>query len=388
MLAMFARRLELPSRSFFLFGPRGTGKTTWLGLKIPDGEWFDLLRTQRLLDLMRTPDLFRQRVESLKEGSWVVVDEIQRMPELLNEIHSLMNQYPGKYLFAITGSSARKLKRGGINLLAGRAVNRQFFPLTGYELDYGFEIDDLLRFGTLPVVAAETTPEGRIDLLEAYVANYVREEIQQEAAVKNLDSFARFLEIAGIMNAQVTNISGIARDAAVARPTVQGYFQVLIDTLIGVWLPAWQPRMKIKEVSHPKFYFFDPGVVRGVGRRLREPLGEDERGWLLETVVLHELRSWIEMANAGGQLFYWRTPSGAEVDFVWVRGSLTYGIEVKAARRWKPEFGRALREMHDAGLIARCFGVYGGSERLQDGPVCVLPIKEFMRDLAEGQILS
>jgi len=237
-------------------------------------------------------------------------------------------------------------------------------------------------------VAAETTPEGRIDLLEAYVAKDVREEIQQEAAVKNLDSFARFLEISGIMNAQVTNIAGIARDAAVARPTVQGYFQVLIDTLIGVWLPSWRPRMKIKEVSHSKFYFFDPGVVRGVGRRLREPLGEDERGWLLETVVLHELRSWIEMANAGGELFYWRTPSGTEVDFVWVRGSLTLGIEVKATRRWKPEFGRALREMHDAGSIAGCLGVYYGSERLQDGPVCVLPIKEFTRDLAEGRVFS
>jgi predicted AAA+ superfamily ATPase len=146
--------------------------------------------------------------------------------------------------------------------------------------------------------------------------------------------------------------------------------------------------MKIKEVSHPKFYFFDPGVVRGMGRRLREPLGDDERGRLLETVVLHELRSWIEMASWGGQLFCWKTPSGAEVDFVWVRGSRTVGIEVKAARKWKPEFARVLRELHDAGLLSRCFGVYGGPERLQDGPVCVLPIKEFMRDLAGGKVLS
>ena len=186
MLTMFPRCLDIPSRSFFLFGPRGTGKTTWLGLKLPDAEWFDLLGTKKLLGLMRDPDLFRRRVEALKEGSWIVLDEIQRMPELLNEIHAIMNRLPGKYRFAITGSSARKLKRGHVNLLAGRAVNRQFFPLVGDELGYEFEIDDLLRFGTLPAVAAQDAVADRIDLLEAYVANYVREEIQQEAAVKNL----------------------------------------------------------------------------------------------------------------------------------------------------------------------------------------------------------
>lgn len=387
MLTMFPRCLDIPSRSFFLFGPRGTGKTTWLGLKLPDAEWFDLLGTKKLLGLMRDPDLFRRRVEALKEGSWIVLDEIQRMPELLNEIHAIMNRLPGKYRFAITGSSARKLKRGHVNLLAGRAVNRQFFPLVGDELGYEFEIDDLLRFGTLPAVAAQDAVADRIDLLEAYVANYVREEIQQEAAVKNLDSFARFLEIAGIMNAQMANVAAIARDAAVARPTVQGYFQVLIDTLIGTWLPAWQPRAKVKEVKHPKFYFFDPGVVRGVTGKLRETPAGDERGWLLETSVLNELRAWIQIMNWGGKLFYWRTPSGGEIDFVWVRDRHAVGIEVKASTRWRPEFSRVLRELKELGSIQKCFGVYCGPERLQDGPVSVLPLKEFMIALARGQII-
>ncbi|MCK4305073.1 MAG: DUF4143 domain-containing protein [Candidatus Eisenbacteria sp.] len=173
-----------------------------------------------------------------------------------------------------------------------------------------------------------------------------------------------------------------------ARPAVQGYFQVLIDTLIGDWLPAWQPRVKVKEVKHPKFHFFDPGVVRGVAGKLREPLTNDERGRLLETVVLHELRAWIQIANCGGRLSYWRTPSGAEIDFVWVRNRQTVGIEVKASKRWKPEFGRVLRELKDVGSVQKCFAVYCGQERLQDGPVLVLPIKEFMGDLARGRIVA
>jgi predicted AAA+ superfamily ATPase len=215
----------------------------------------------------------------------------------------------------------------------------------------------------------------------------VQEEIQQEAAVKNLDSFVRFLEVAGIMNGQAVNVARIARDTAVARPTVQGYFQVLVDTLLGSWLPAWQPRAKVKESGHPKFYFFDPGVVRGVCGRLGEPLRDDERGWLLETVVLHELRSWIEFGNTGGQLFHWRTPSGTEVDFVWTRGDHAVGVEVKASARWKPEFARPLRELHEARVLSACFAVYGGRERLQDGPVSVLPLREFMRELAGGLVL-
>jgi predicted AAA+ superfamily ATPase len=226
-----------------------------------------------------------------------------------------------------------------------------------------------------------------VDILDAYTANYLREEIQQEAAVKNLDSFSRFLQIAGIMNAQVTNVAGIARDAAVSRPTVQGYFEVLIDTLVGVWLPAWQPRAKVKEARHPKFYFFDPGVVRAIAGRTRDPLGTEERGGLLETLVLHELRAWMNVANCGGELSYWRTPSGTEVDFIWSRGSRAVAIEVKSGNSWRPHYARGLRALTEAGKAARCFAVYGGRERLKDGGVSVLPVVDFMRELTAGSIL-
>jgi predicted AAA+ superfamily ATPase len=299
-----------------------------------------------------------------------------------------MNEHPGKYRFALTGSSARKLKRSGVKLLAGRTINRKFFPLTGVEMSFDLDADDLLRHGCLPVVRMERSASARVDILDAYVVNYLREEIQQEAVVKNLDSFSRFLEVAGIMNGQVANVAGISRDSAVSRPTVQGYFQALVDTLVGIWLPAWQPRARVKEASHPKFYFFDPGVVRAIGGRSREPLGQEERGSLLETLVLHELRVWINSSNCGGSLSYWRTPSGTEVDFIWSRGARAVAIEVKSGKAWRPEYARGLKALADSKKISKCFAVYGGKERLKDGPIAVLPVVDFMRDLVRGSILQ
>jgi predicted AAA+ superfamily ATPase len=173
MLTMYTRLLALPKHSFFLFGPRGTGKTTWLKTVLKEARWFDLLRSSELLKLMRNPGQFRLEVEALAGGSWVVVDEIQKWPLLLNEIHSLIADYPHKYQFALSGSSARKLKRLDSNLLAGRVINRKFFPLTGAELNYDFDPDNLLKYGTLPKVCAD--PENRVDILEAYVVNYINE---------------------------------------------------------------------------------------------------------------------------------------------------------------------------------------------------------------------
>lgn len=348
--------------------------------------WFDLLRSADLLKLMRNPDQFRFEVEALEKGSWIVVDEIQKWPPLLNEIHSLIADYGDKYRFALSGSSARKLKRIDANLLAGRVINRKFFPLTGDELNYCFHTDDLLKYGALPKVCADQ--ENRVDILEAYVANYLKEEIQQEALVQNLASFSRFLEVAAIMNGQVVNVSNIARDAGVARPTVQRYFETLMDTLIGFWLPAWKPRAKVKEVSHPKFYFFDPGVVRAIQNRLREPLESAERGALLETLVLHEIRSWMNISGSGGELYYWRTPNQTEIDFVWMRGKKAIGFEVKAATVWKKEYSSVLNQRFQEKLLQKCFGIYLGDARLKDHEVHVLPLKEFMRDIALGKILN
>jgi predicted AAA+ superfamily ATPase len=388
MTATYTRHLPLPERSFFLFGPRGTGKTTWLRQELPSARWYDLIRDREVLRLTRDTAVFAQEVQTLPRGSWVVIDEVQRLPALLNEIQDLIARHGHRVHFALTGSSARRLKREQANLLAMRLVNRQFFPLTAAELGGDFVVESALRFGTLPAVTTARTNAERTDLLEAYAANYLTQEIRAEALVRRLDSFTRFLDVAALANGQVTSLAGIARDAAVARPTVQGYFEVLTDTLIGTFLPAWRTRAKVKEVAHPKFYFFDPGVVRALTGRLHEPLHESERGALLETFVLGELRAWLNLSVTGGRLAFWRTPSGSEIDFVWSRGSRAVGIEVKASERWRSGDGRALQDLLAKRVIQRGFGVYLGNSALRDGSVDVLPLKSFLAKLNDGAVLG
>ena len=383
---MYARDLTLPRESFFLFGPRGTGKSTWLREQLPAALWFDLLRMPLVLELTRRPDTFRSRVEALPSGGWVVVDEVQRMPALLDEVHALVAERGKKYRFALSGSSARKLRRLDVNLLAGRAITRLFFPLTAAELGFQFGLDDLLTTGCLPMV--RTDPSMAVDVLDAYVGTYLREEIQQEALTRDVGAFARFLDVAALCNGQVVNVAGVARDAGVARPTVARYFEILVDTLIGTWLPAWRPRARIKETQHPKFFLFDPGVARALAGRIREPLEGSEKGALFETLVLHELRAAVNIQNLGGTFSYWRTQTGGEVDFVWQRGDRRVGIEVKAGKTWRREFGQSLAELRDAGKLTATFAVYGGTERLRDRGIVVLPFVEFARELTQGRVLA
>lgn len=388
MLAMFTRLLPLPTRSFLLLGPRGAGKTTWLRQLLPRAHWYNLLLDRELLRLMREPGVFRREIEALPSGSWVVVDEVQKLPALLNDVHDALASAPRRWRFALTGSSARRLRRGDANLLAGRVISRQMYPLTVTELKSKPGIDDLLRFGGLPLVRTERVLATRVDLLEAYIETYLTQEIRAEALVRSLESFTRFLEVAALANGQVTNVTSLARDSAVARPTVQGYFEVLTDTLIGAWLRAWRPRAKVKEVAHPKFYLFDCGVVRALSHRLREPLEGAERGALLETLVFHELRAHIAYSNCGGSLSYYRTPSGTEVDFVWTRGKYSVGIEVKASPKWRLEYGRGLRVLHEQKILTACYAVYSGDTPQQDGPVRVLPLHAFLQELSAGGILA
>jgi predicted AAA+ superfamily ATPase len=387
MLAMFTRTLALPSRSFLLLGPRGTGKTTWLRQALPQALWYNLLLDRELLRLMRDPGLFRREIAALPAGSWVVVDEVQKLPTLLNDVHDVLTTAPRRWRFALTGSSARRLRRGEANLLAGRVIGRSLYPLTAAELPSLPPADDLLRFGGLPLIRAERATAGRIDLLEAYVSTYLTQEIRAEALVRSLESFTRFLEVAALANGQVTNVTSLARDSGVARPTVQGYFDVLVDTLIGAWLPAWRPRAKVKEAAHPKFYLFDCGVVRALSGRLREPLDGAERGTLLETLIFHELRAHVSYSSCGGTLSYYRTPHGTEVDFIWTRGRHRIGIEVKASPRWRTEYGSALRELREGKVLTACHAVYLGDTPQQDGAVRVLPLPAFLRDLSRGRIL-
>lgn len=386
LLAMYARLLPTPEHSFFLFGPRGTGKTTWMKQRFDGALWFDLLDQRLYFDLLRDPGIFRAQVLARQPATWVVVDEVQKLPALLDEVHRLTSERGSDYKFALSGSSARKLKRGGANLLAGRAINRKFFPLVAEEIKYEFELDDVLRFGMLPKVRSE--PESAIGILEAYATNYIQEEIQQEALVRDIGSFARFLEVAALMNGQVMNVANVARDSAVTRPTVQRYFDVLVDTLIGYRLPGWRAKPRVKMVASPKFYLFDTGVVRALANRVRVPLSDEERGVLLETYVLHEVRAWINQADCGGELFYYRTRGGVEVDFIWKLGDFAVGIEVKSTRRWRPQDSRGLRDLLEANVIQRAFGVYRGDRELLDGAFRVLPVMQFVKALQSKDVLG
>lgn len=384
---MFSRRLPAPDRSFFLLGPRGTGKTTWLRARFPEARWFNLLQEREWSRLTRDHERFRQEVEALPDGTWVVVDEVQRLPWLLNEVHDLLSLHPSRIRFALTGSSARSLRAKDVNLLAGRALSRRFFPLVTSEIGPGVDVDDLLRFGGLPAVRSERAAPARIELLEAYRDTYLAEEIRNEGFVRNLDGFARFLDVAALMNAQVLNVTGIARDAGVSRTTVQGFFDVLADTMIGTLLPAWRPRARVKEVASPKFYLFDTGVARTLSGRLRDPLQPAERGALLEAWAFHELRAHIHDAGVGGELSYWRLPSGLEVDFVWQRGDRRIAIEVKASDRWRREDADGLVALAESMDLDRCVALYLGRERLRHGPIDVLPFADFVAELGEGRLL-
>lgn len=382
----FIRRLKQPKSSFFLLGPRATGKSTWLKNAFVESFFhFDLLKNDTYFPLLADMSEFRKRVLAQDpEKTWIIVDEIQRIPELLNDIHSLIENEG--YRFALSGSSARKLKRGNANLLAGRALVKHMYPLTKVEYQQAISLEEGLAFGTLPGIITDS--ESRIDRLEAYVGTYLREEIKEEALTRNVQAFGRFLEVAALSNGQVTNLSNLARDAAIPRATISVYFEILTDTLLGAWLPAWTPRAKVREISHAKFYFFDCGVVRTIQKLLRDSISPEERGILFETMIFNELNAHISYENIGGELFYWRTKEGAEIDFVWKRGKTIILIEVKSSERWKKEHSKGIKSFCASSIKpTACYGIYCGQEVLKQEWGLVFPWELFLDELYKGKIL-
>ncbi len=385
---MYVRLLPLPSQSFFLFGPRGTGKSMWLSHVLPDADLnIDLLRSSAYLAYKRDPSLLGREVAALTSGSWVVIDEVQKLPELLDEVHALMFAGHG-YRFALSGSSARNLKKSNANMLAGRAWSKRMFPLSLLEMAEDFRLEEALRYGQLPLRVNAVNTADQIEFLDAYVETYLREEIWQEALVRNLDAFHRFLTVAAVVNGQVLNLSNIARDVGVARSTVQGYFSILEDTLIGWLLPAWRKRAKVKEVAHPKFFLFDCGVQRALAGLHRDKPSRSERGVLFETWLLNEFRALNAYASQGAEMFYWRTESGNEVDLIYQRGTRATGVEIKSSTTWKEDFNRGLRTLLDAGDIDRAFGVYTGEREMRFGNIRVLPYQTALRTAWQGGFLG
>jgi predicted AAA+ superfamily ATPase len=376
----FDRILKAPTRSFFLLGPRATGKSTWLKAVFSDAFRIDLLDASQYYPLSRQPSLFRQIVLAQSIQKWIVVDEVQRIPELLNEVHSLMEDHG--YQFVLTGSSARKLRAGKANMLAGRAIVKNFFPLVFPEWKAHNTLDEVSQWGSLPGVLA-APPSDRIELLEAYTGTYLKEEIQEEALTRRVQNFSRFLQGASLTHGQITNLSNIARDAAVPRSTVSVYYAILVDTLIGHFLPAWQPKRRIKETNHPKFYFFDCGVLRSLQGTLRESIDPISKGILLETLIFQEILAYRSIRSIGGDFSYWRTKDGIEVDFIWTRGQTKVAIEVKTSQTWKSGFNVGLQTLN----LQNSWGIYQGANILKMSWGFVLPVEEFLKKLWNGEIL-
>jgi len=385
LVAMIPRHLAPPHTSFFLFGPRGTGKSTWIRSRFEGAHVVNLLPPEAMLRYERESSLLRAEVLARPKTEWIVVDEVQRVPKLLDEVHFLMEE-DGYRRFVLSGSSARKLKRGGANLLAGRAVLRKLFPLTAAELDFSVPVDQVLRYGAMPLSITAPDDEAREDFLRAYVTTYLAEEVKAEGLVRDLGAFSRFLQVACLAAARTTNVSALARDAAVSRETVRGYFEILVDTLIGEWLPAYRPRAKVKEVAHPKFYWFDPGVLHAAAGGFDQPQPSDWEGVLLEHLVFHELRSYVHYGGVKGSLGHWATPSGSEVDFVWWRGQEMVAIEVKSGRRYRRDYRAGIDALR-TGIDAKSFIVYRGASELEIDGTRVLPVESFLRRLHAGEII-
>lgn len=385
---MYTRALDTPKTAFFLFGARGTGKSTWIRSRFKDALVVNLLPPEDTLRYEREPSLFRAEVLARAKSDWIVVDEVQRVPKLLDEVHYLMEE-EGYKKFALTGSSARKLRRGKANLLAGRAVMRSMYPLSTDEMRFEVNVEQLIRFGSMPLSVTADSDEAREDYLRAYVTTYLTEEIRAEAIVRDLGSFSRFLEVAALAAGQTTNVSGIARDAEVSRDTARGYFDILVDTLIGDWLTTYRPRARIKEVAQPKFYWFDAGVLHAAAGGFDQPLPADWAGVLFEHFILHEIRTRIDYAGVKGSLGYWAMPAGAEVDFVWWHGTDRVAIEVKSASRFRKEYLAGIRSFEaGVGGKVRSYVVYRGRQELDVEGTKVLPVESFVRRLHAGEVIG
>jgi len=378
---MYKRLLEKPlkgSQSFFLFGPRGTGKTSWLRSKIPHGLFIDLLNQETFFDLLRNPHKIEEMIpKGFKD--WIIIDEVQKIPDLLNEVHRMIESY--RYKFILTGSSARTLKRKGTNLLAGRALYYNMFPLTAIELGSDFQIATSLKVGHLPMVYAPNV--NARDYLNSYIHVYLREEVMQEGLTRNAGAFARFLQVASFSQGSTVNVTEIAREAAIERKTVEEYFQITEDMLLASRIPVFTKKAKRKTVAHPKFYYFDVGVYRTL-----RPMGpfdspEEAEGPALESLVFQELRAINSYFEFGYNIYFWRTADKLEIDFILYGEKGLIGIEVKRSKKIHSEDLKALKIFQADYPIAKLYIFYGGATHLYFDGIEAIPIAEALQTLPQ-----
>jgi predicted AAA+ superfamily ATPase len=373
---IFNRLIKFPTdKSFFLFGPRGTGKSYWLKKHYKDNVYIDLLDSETFFRLSSTPEKLDSFIpEGYSKG--VIIDEVQKVPQLLNEVHRLIENKG--YKFILTGSSARKLKKQDINLLAGRALTFYMHPLCYEELSEGFDLRYSLAYGHMPSVYIDSDPEG---YLKSYVVTYLKEEVFQEGLTRNLGNFSRFLETASFSQGSVLNISEVARECSLNRKLVESYFTILEDLLLSIRLPVFTKRARRRMTQHPKFYFFDAGVYRAI--RPEGPLDSPEeiQGISLETLFLQELRAVNDNYKLGYDIYYWRTSNQIEVDFVLYGKKGLFAFEIKRKRKYSGKDLRGLKKFLKDFPIARGFLIYGGTKRFYENNIEIIPVDEAISKL-------
>ena len=380
---MITRKLKLPTEvdeTFFLWGPRQTGKSTLLRATYPDAIWIDLLKAEEFRRYLQQPELLRQELPDSDQPCFVVIDEVQKIPALLDEVHWLHENR--RVQFALCGSSARKVRRGHANLLGGRAVRYELFGLTAAELGNEFDLTRMINQGYLPRIYLSNQPKR---LLNAYVANYLKEEIAAEGLVRNLPVFSEFLNMAALSDTEPVNFSTIARDCGVSSQTIKEYFQILEDTLLGRWLPSFRKRPKRRVAASAKFYFSDVGIVNFLAKRGILEQGSELFGKAFENWCFHELSAYNMYNETFAELYYWHLAGGTEVDFI--VNDMDVAIEIKASRTINAKHLKGLRSLvNDHPEVKKRLVVcYEDKFRITEDGIMIVPYQIFVEKLWQGE---
>ena len=375
------RIIRIPKgKSTFLFGVRGSGKTAFLQRHFPSALYIDLLDESLYQSYLSEVGQFYDTVNSFKQDGLVIVDEIQKMPNLLNEVHRLIES--SHRHFILTGSSVRKIRTRGVNLLGGRAGIKYLHPFTPEELGDDFNLEQALRYGLIPIVYSY---HNRDEKLKDYAETYLKEEIKAEALVRHLPSFARFLQVAGLCHGQVVNMSAVARQSQISRNVVRDFFSILEDTLLGFFLPAYYPKLRLKEQKSDKFYLVDPGLARAFKKNFG-PVAVEEKGFLFEGLVAQLLRAYKDYYNLYEEIYYWASLEArqTEVDFLLKRDKDLIAIEVKAKTQVSAQDYRGLKTISKLSEVKRRIVVYLGKSirKTQEG-IEIWPFDFFCKNLKE-----
>ncbi len=368
------RTFIAPKESFFLFGPRGTGKSTYLRDNFPNAKLIDFLDPGTYRSFIGRPEILKEIVEGNSDKKIFILDEIQKIPEVLTVVHQLI-ETKKKVQFILTGSSSRKLKRAGVDLLGGRAELCRMHPFTAKELGSYFNLESALKFGLLPLLYDKSDPSSS---LRAYLGLYVKEEVFSEGLVRNIGNFSRFLEAVSFSHASILNTSNVARESGVERKTVEGYLSILEDLLLSFTIPIFSKKAKRDLISHKKFYLFDAGVFFEM--RPKGPLDAPEEiaGASLEGLVAQNLRAYLDYEKKSANLYYWRTRSGLEVDFVLYGKDIFWAIEVKNSNKVRTEDLKGLQQFLLDYPTCDAYLLYRGKERLKKDNILCLPIEDFL----------